>query len=780
MSTSDILNTLLKYVDNNAAGGHLNLPSVAFGSGGIQVAVSAFFAGEAFQVTLSAPLSSGETNVKVSGQGTNSPLSDLSVEADFSDGDDGVDLSFQATVTPDWTFSSAFPALQGTYFDKLELASGSLTFNSADSGGTLSLLGELSVSSGGTDLGTGFFEARHDDDGSGFLVGLVVPAAFSPGSLWPDLAKLFGFLTFSNSGLVVSTIEAKASDFPKLPMPSLPGTLKPGVTLFTSLELSGDGFGFLKSLFDPPITLDLSGYVDPEAPLESTFSARLPGSAGHGVLTFNGFTLTLDPAQTTFTLSASATLTINGESVTLEGDGTVIVAPTPTVDFSLQVEQWANPFGIQGLVIQEFGLNATVEDAGLELGFLGEIEIGTSAPFVLEMGGSLVDFEEPGALVFALKDPDPGNPLTLSDLVKEFTSLNLDRVPLLNGLAFKDLEFYVVADPAGSWTAPNGETFPDGIGLVADVLFQSWELDLQIQIQWDKGVVASGSISEPITLLNVLTLSDATGAQGPSAAIDTSQLAGTAPAPSAGIGDASPYFSMSGAIQCLGLSESFQGSVSDDGFDVNFSASLSSLFTASFAARYARSQSFSGSARGSFDLDLDVPELTIDGVSIIPAVHIDGPAASLDIAIALSTSGGSVSLELTFTWGSFNFDVKFSLDAQQMKDALSNLWNHITAWIETNLRTFYQDVLKDMDAFVDAIKDGVLKLGQDAEYVAGALKAAFNTTAKEAAEALLRIGYLADDIVDALVKVFEISEAEAVGYVKKCAMSAARSFIYGG
>lgn len=757
------------------------MPKTVFGSGGIQVAVGAFFAGETFQVTLDAPMTDDSVKVSVSGEGANSPLSDLKLEADFADGDDGVSLSLSAEVVSAWAFSNAFPDLKGTYFDQLDVASGSLSLDTTGSGASVSLKGELSVAIGAKPVGTAFFEARHDTDGTGFLVGVVLPESLSPGAVWPNLNELFGKLTFSDSGFVVSTIDAKLSDFPDVTVPSLPDDLKAGVTVFTSLKLTGKGFGLLSQLFSNSITLNLSAFGSADAS-EFDVKATLPGAAGKGILVFDGLTIELIagtdvPPQ--FSIDASATLTLKDESVTVEGGGTIVLEPTPSVTLDLNVESWNEPFGIKGLDIQDIGVGVSVEDDGFEVGLIGTVEIGTTAPFILSMAMEANDLDGFSALSFELKDPDPNHPLELTDLIKEFTSLDLSNVPLLNGLAFKDFDFYVVIDPSGSWTDPKGNVFPDGIGLRADVSFQSWELNLKVLVDDMKGIIASGAISKPIVFKDVLTLSDATGENGPSASVDTSQFAKPLGQTARPLRDASPYFSMSGGIACMGLNETFAGSVSNDGFDVAFSCQLESLFQASFTGSCSKGRSFSCSANGTFDFEFDAPELKVNGVPVIPAVHVSGPSGSLDIAVAVSTSSASVALKLQFTWGDFNFDVHFSLDAQQVANALSDLWNHMVAWIEANLKEFYKVVLADAKKFVAAIKHGVLKLGQKAEYVARALVAAFDSEVKEVADFLVEIGYETREIVDALVAVFHIAESEAVGYVSSCALGAARYFIYG-
>lgn len=755
MSLEDIYDTLIQYQTS----GGLALPAGAFGGGPVEEALQTFLEnGELDVATVTIALE--PSYVSVTGMGANDPFDQLSLEAQFAPSADSVGVTLTATVTPSWTFGVAFPALSATFLGGASVSQGSLTLATA---GGLALTGDLTVGIGGTPLGAGFFAARANGS-VGYLAGFVLPVAWSPGQLWAPLQDLFSGLTLSDSGLIYSTIAAGAGDFPTLTMPSVPATIAPGVTFFTTLELGGS-LSLLAALFGSDTTLELQGTIDTADPGQSDISASLPLSGGLGALEITGLTLDLQPANREFSLDASADLTIDGEIVQLAGGGSIQVEP-PKATFSIQIESWRQPFGLSGLEIEEFGLAVTIEDA-VTVSFLGTFDIGSGADaFTFTIGGELADFEVPSALVFSLTDSNPATPLTLGDLLTQFTSVPLENVPVLDDVAFTSLAFYLVADPSGSWTSPDGHIYPNGIGVDGElVFFSKWDLELAVTVGTSE-LKASGSIADPIALLDVLTISDATGgAKGPSIQIDTAAVTG-----------GGPYFACDGAIRLMGLSESFHGSASDDGFALSFEASLASLFTAAFSASYSQEDSFTGSTSGSFDLDLPLPELDIDGVPIIPAVTIQGPSASLSIGASASPSAATVSVALSFTWGSFDMSPTFTLDATQVEGALANLWAQIVGWIDTNLQQFYQPVLADVQAFVDAIKNGVLALGQDAAYVAAALKQAFSAAASDVARYLSDLGYSISQTTAALVSVFEMGLDEAAQLVSQFAQACAVSF----
>ncbi|MDG5490533.1 hypothetical protein [Psychroserpens sp. SPM9] len=657
-----------------------------------------------------------------------------------------------------------------------------------------------------------YFEIKKTSE-LGFITGLVVQPNWTPASIWSGLKGVFDILVLKEAGLILSSIDDSnfsPPNFEKLPYK--PDAIQPGITFFSELELKGDALSLIGKLFDSDITLQLYAFVNPKDLSTSEIKATLPGSQGQGIITFNGLTIDMKPGAGEFSIDASAILRIHGEQLTVIGSGVLHITP-PSATFSLDIHCWKHPFGIKGLTIIDFGIGVGINDTGVTMGLLGNFLIGEAGQdqFKFLIGGEIIDFEAPGAFVFGLDDTDPNNPLKITDLIQQFTSLNLSEVPLLNGLAFKNIDFYVVDDPNG-WQAPNGHFYKTGIGVDADILFYTYELKLLMEVNFDKGIIANGSINKPISILDILTISDATGDKGPNASIDTTNLSRlstvngllndawvtakndddctvsnmdrllypetfTYPENSlpAAVGflpinilrsdmEADPYFSFSGGIQFLGLTETFSGSATSDGFEVNFHAELADLFRAQFMCSYAKGKSFTGSAQGHFDLSLDFPNgLSIDGIPILPAFSIHGPNASLDIACAINLSDPYLSFDLDFNWGSFHFNPKFRIDAKAVVDLLSNLWEHIKNWINTNLKTFFKDLLSDVTKFVEAIANGVLKLGQDAFFVARALYKFFKQEITAVAKFLyheIEFGFTA--VVEALVKVFDVGIDEVL------------------
>ena len=330
------------------------------------------------------------------------------------------------------------------------LTNGALSLTLNLSSGEYSFALATSASVNDTSIGTGLFVVRKAQSGSGFVIGFVIPQTWSPAQIWPQLGSLFDKLTFSNSGLVISTLPAgSAIDLPNLKQASLPASVNPGFTFFTSLALKGDILGPISHLFDDNISFDLLAVVDTAAPANSVFQAIYQGSKGKNAVQFTGITVTLKPAAMSFSLSAGAILNIESEHITLLGVGTIALEP-PSMSFTILIENWVQPFGIKNLTVKAFGLQVGVEAAILSVSLLGSFDIGAGDnKFTLVVGGKLDNFEVPAAILFELVDDNPQRPLMLSDVINQFTSLDLSHVPILGHVGFKTLEFWVVDDPAG-------------------------------------------------------------------------------------------------------------------------------------------------------------------------------------------------------------------------------------------------------------------------------------------------------------------------------------------
>lgn len=651
------------------------------------------------------------------------------------------------------------------------------------------------------------------DGATGFVAGLILRPDWKPDAIWSSLSDVFEYVQVKSAGLLLSTIEDTNFSLAGLKLDYVPTTIRPGITFFSTLLLQGKLFGSLRWLFPDGIEFDLGAWLDTKNLLNSEIFARLPATEGRGALQFTGLEVALKPGKLEFEIKAGAVFTIQSQSLTLQGYGMLSAKP-PGASLAISVTNWHEPFGIRGLSILAFGLSIELTEVGVSLGLLGSFQVGGSTrAFKFLLGGKIADFTAPTALAFALESVS-GHILMVTDIIAQFTALDLSKVPLLNGLGFAKLNFYVVVDPSG-WLAPDGHHYPFGIGVDADVLFYEWELKLLVQVDYNKGILADGNLSQPIELLGLLKISDTSGSKGPWAKIDTSALLavpmpvmerieaqldrtrlaaehGYQPA-AVGInpytirtaGDAEKtYFAMSGSVNVLGLSQSFSGSVTSNGFEVNFSASLANLFHASFMAQFSKSAGFKGHAEGNFDFSLDLPNgFRLNGYQILPPIKITGPHAFLSIDCGVTTSDAWLDLILEFGWGGIAINPHIHLDGKVLKNALANLWQELKKWIENDLPAFFAHLLDDVLKYIALLKDGIIWVGQQVLEVGRVLYHIFSVqNITKFAQLLIDTGrYAFDAMASAIVELFKVGFSEAVKVLESlgqvCAMATNELFL---
>jgi hypothetical protein len=761
----DEIYTLVK---NNTQGGKLHLQSSTV-AGGAHKALDTFFGGslELAGVTLAKE----GNRVVARGSGLGRPFENLDVNAAFFDLDGQLAAELSAKLESDWSFGRSFPTVSGSILDQVVASDGALMLSGAR-GGTGSIGG--SVTAGykkGTStiaLGTGFFQARTDDQ---YIAGFVVPG--SPGSMWEALSALFSLLQFSDSGLIYSTFAASRDDYSALTHPSVPSTVPKGVTFYTTVSL-GNALSALGFLLGTSTKLHLRGLVDLANPVNSTFQASIPGDINLEVLRFKEMVLAMRPGATEFSIASKAVLSIAGASVELDGGGSFNVQAR-TARMNIIIPRWERALGIPRLTIAEFGLAIGVTTGPPSMEFMGRFEIGGARKVGFKLGGKMVG--RPVALMFELEKPPADNPLKLSDIIEAFTSLDLGSVPLLKDIAFRDLAFYAIADPSGKWTAPPskagepGVEYKNGIGLRADLRVFDWDMSGKIEVDEKKGIKAEGKIDQAISLLGVLRICAASNRDiGPSFKIDTTKLMARGPAPETTprlLAADDAYFAFDGSIELLGLSQSFKGSARPDGFDADFQTKLASLFETRFQCEYEKGKSFKGKASGGFNLNLDLPALKIAGVTIIPAMRINGPSAALAVGVTVNSREASVELGLKFAWLGADFDISFKLDAMKIANLLSNLWEEIKKWIVDNLKEFYKAILSTAEKFIEAIKKAGIWVADQAKEIAAALKAAYNYTAEQVSKALKDIGCAIEDVVKAVSDAFNVAYDVAADIVNK-------------
>lgn len=647
---------------------------------------------------------------------------------------------------------------------------------------------ELDVLGNTTGLGTidVGFELRKDSTGTGFVVGFMLPDAWSPASLWDELKTIFSWISLKDSALVVSSLKMATASPVNVTVKSLPATVQQGVTFCTTVELS-NSLGLLAKLFDGLGGLTMVVLFNPSSPTTSTFIAGIGEPAGKGTIAYQGFSLTFSEGTDSLTVTAQigATITIGGKRgqpadvLLVEGGATMSLSPaSPTAIFSLLMtgsqkagdnntnpasEGWNNPFGINpNLTIMGIGFEVTIEESGFTFAFGGEAAFGDPAKneqVILEVEAEIVDGEDPGALVMSVKSsPSEDNGVTLPQLIGAFTGLQLNWVPLLGDISLKELAFYIVDDPAG-FVDPLDPThkhvYPPGFMINADVIFFGVEAVMDIQVIADKGIKANGNLSKVIDLGNVLIISNADGTKGLNGMIDTTALTGPS--------TSGQYLSLSGMVSLFNADKiSLEAYIKKNAFNFQLYFQVPPLKDFYMDCNINGLDSFAAGAGLEFALDNRTVDLKIGSLDLgtITLPHLDLKA---DFNLSLGPGAAfSLSLDVSFQFQSVNLGFSFTI-TESFSD-LAQIVEKTFKQIATLGWDLFKKVLGDFDKLFNYIGQNLMELGEDFGKL---MNQYYQKTLDEVMQSFKQIGYDAKKFVKTLEEGFEVADKDIAAAMQK-------------
>jgi hypothetical protein len=647
----------------------------------------------------------------------------------------------------------------------------------------------------GTDVGL-LFEIQKKDGVWGCLAGVWTQNwSWSPAQQWPGtFADIFKDISFTKSGLLISSLDNPAVQWTNPPS-TIPKTVGKGLTFFTTIAFGGDLLKTLNMFFPNATGINLYAYIaDPLS--NSQFIASIGEPSKQNKYSFNGFQLIISPATKSFSLQTGVSFSFTeiagpnkGKEVKLEfiGGGTLTLDGSFDLYFvfkanselinqrNVQLMQmhthrrlvrnmltsiappttspgWKDPLGLEGLTIKNFWGEIGVSVKGeLMFGFGGNVDIGKTNPVELELdlvGGIIGEVPVLNAFVFKLIEQDKGKTIFLTDLIKEFTTLDLSWIPVLNSIGFREFQLYVVLDPSGWRNPATGTQYQMGFYASGDILFYGFEAVFDIAVYFSTGIKASGYINKPLSLANGLfKLSDASGEKGPYGLIDTTFL--TSPTPG------KPYLTLSGSITLLGFTSTLYAYISDSQFTFEASTNLLNVFKTNMMCRLGNSNgafNFYGSIGGSIDLSFHTSPLKIDGLTIIPAIDID---MHLDMSVTVIINPGfTFEVKGSFAWGSLTLSADLKLEIKSWSDLKQALIDYFIKYPAQ----LFRDLVADVKKWIEALKQGLFKVAED---VARILYNVFNVIADEAAKLLRYIGWGFMAIVEALVSIWGMAVAAA-------------------
>jgi hypothetical protein len=713
------------------------------------------------------------------------------------------DLSKQLLGTFDVPYPEGFPQISFTNTTAI------LTIGGENSGSTMdcdfSL--ESTVNIFNKDIGAVFQITKKGND-FGFITGLWTGDwDFSPAKQWPEyFGEILKGINFSNTGIIISSLNETNLSLDKLPA-NLPREIKKGITLFTTINITKAS---LLGVFNDylPDNIKCSLYALIGYPIDqSKMIVSIEGPSTSKAVSFDELGIILNAADKSIGLKANVSLTFNeiaGENkgkpvkVTFIGGGKVDYEGQLTFSFGIKAEQetlsfqeinnnilslldynensfeisdkkslgWKDPFGITGLTIENFMGTITAGAKTFDLGFIGAIRIGKGDKEIYLAGGGiggLVAYTTPYIkfLKFVIKkEESKTNELSITELLEYYTSIELNSVPVLNQLILQEFQIILVIDTKDFVNETTNASYAPGFFMCGKIIFYGFKIMFDIEVNFKKGIKASGSIDKPIVLGGGAFIFSAADnpnepkviegeKKGPRALIDTSAL--TQPG--------KKMIEVSGRLEILGSYISVFAEVENNSFIIDTKLDVGFL-KGKLTGKLTESREFTGSVGGQVKFNVDIPYIKLpNGTIVIPAFKLD---IDLIFTINLEIKKDlKFNVKGSFKWESLTLTVNFDLPG--IKN-FSEITDKIRDFFINNVNKVFYDVIKTAEAWVNAIKEKLFTVGDEA---AKMLSKGFNVVAKEAVKFMKDIGIPVDKIQIALERLWGETPPEAQRLIRE-------------
>jgi hypothetical protein len=526
-----------------------------------------------------------------------------------------------------------------------------------------------------------------------------------------SLLKPLDDLKITPPKLLLSSFDDNEFQFPSLPdfgtPPGLGRGLQEGIVLSSSLALDGFGLNFIAVLIgrnELPLRLVIGDSI---AESEVISDLGITIVVVPGVITFDEFSLVIDPSPFSIAFSCTAKVIIFNEELPRFSTAVVLEETRQKIVFETE-EAWITPFGISGFTINQVILDIETLPQR-KFGVLGDVSISDKRIRVA------AQFTEgsPSGLVGELIGK-----LSLSEIVRDLVGLTL---PPIIDISVSDFKIYIVADPLGMTIG--SEHFEPGLALQG--LFETFGLGMfvKIKISADNGVFARGALKDKIQLGNVFVVSNAAGDGPPEMQLDTAN---------------SPFLTITGKVFLLGLSQSIEASLDDSGFSLRIEENLG-------IARYELDcqvnslSNFRTNGLFSFGLKADIgPIQLISGGPSLGKIKLDtGFDGSLDLSLIDRVFSVRINGSFSFVGTSFNLP---TISLSVSPNSIEEIPELVKQKIIDNAKDVFEDLLNDAGKWLEAVGDELIELAENAtekaKQVARVLRDQFNESAEEVGTAI--------------------------------------------
>jgi hypothetical protein len=580
----------------------------------------------------------------------------------------------------------------------------------------------------------GSFQIQLDTDNPVFVIGSSLPdfglliaviekisgewqyaVAFSLPPDWKfsrllSLLKPLDDLKITPPKLLLSSFSDDEFQFPSLPdfgtPPDLGRGMQEGIVLSSSFALDGFGLNFIAVLIgrsELPLRLVIGDSIA-ESKVISDLGITIV--VVPGVITFDDFSLVIDPSPFSIAFSCTAKVIIFNEELPRFSTAVVLEENRQKIVFETE-ESWITPFGISGFTINQVILDIETLPQR-KFGVLGDITISdkrirVAAQFTEGFPSGLV-----GELI---------GKLSLSEIVRDLVGLTL---PPIIDISVSDFKIYIVADPLGMTIG--SEKFEPGLALQG--LFETFGLGMFVKIEISANrVFARGALKDKIQLGNVFVVSNAAGDGPPEMQFDTAN---------------SPFLTITGKIFLLGLSQSIASSLSDSGFSLRIEENLG-------IARYELNcqvnslSDFRTSGSFSFGLKANIGpiQLTSDGPSLGRIKLDTGFNGSLDLSLVDHIFSAAIDGNFSFAGISLNLP---TISLSVSPNSIEEIPELVKQRIIENAKDVFEDLLNDAGKWLEAVIGELIELAdgvtEKAKQVAHVLRDQFNDSAEEVGAAI--------------------------------------------
>ncbi len=643
------------------------------------------------------------------------------------------------------------------------------------------------------------FELKKSNGKWGFVFAAVITSDFKFQNL-AGFLKPIDVLNFSDSALVISTVDDDAYQIPDIP--GLSGEITKGLNFLMNLSMNDcselEQIQKVLHLHIETLKVHMAVGSDGSALMEGLFDGSF--SLVDGVtLTKTGLRIRLQSGNISFSLFLSVAVDI-GDKLLFTGE--MAVEPNGVSLAATMQGDWHKPFGVNGLTLSDVALAVGISGEGIPtIGIAGKVQVKNLKGELAVLFNSVAP--QQSALKLAFNEFYVKTVLELCD--KKILDSIPDEFEVVLESGYKDVEIYVVPT-----TTQIGELkYEQGFRAKGSVDILGWDAMTDMEIDPSEGITAIGEM-DTLNLLNVFKLEGAGDKKKPQFELDLRLDKQKA--------------MVAGAVSFLGLTKyALYANITSKGAVFSIYQKLYGMVELALDNCRINKKGFTAAGKITFGINSLGP-IKVAGVTILNKIKINthlemGASIDIDKNFEMSLNGSMTvlghklpSIKLNIDVAPSDFKAVFNSLIDELESLLSKefnkIWKSVEEWanaVKNGVVEFTGDVAsvaknafkasehaaiaayKVLDKGVDEIASGLkdaYKLGDHAvadalkgagfaaHEVASALKSAYGLGDKAVAGVLKGAGFAANEVASALKSVYGLGDKAVAGVLKGAGFAA--------